>query len=92
MLELEWDEAKAKANLAKHGVTFETARHVFKDMFALDEEERSALYGESRRITTGLARGEMITVVYTERGEAIRIVSARKATKREASDYAKARN
>lgn len=49
MLEFEWDEQKAAANLAKHGVGFAAASAVFHDPFALDIEECSMDYGELRR-------------------------------------------
>ena len=49
MLSFEWNDRKALTNLAKHGVSFETARKVFEDPFAVDIEDRSANYGEVRR-------------------------------------------
>ncbi|MCA1868054.1 BrnT family toxin [Agrobacterium genomosp. 3] len=87
MLYFEWNEHKASANLAKHGVSFETARGVFDDPFAVDIEDRSANYGEVRRRIVGLANGLVLTVIYTERSEVIRIISARKATRAERKEY-----
>lgn len=87
MLYFEWDAHKASANLAKHGVSFETARNVFDDPLAVDIEDRSANYGEVRRRIVGLGNGLSLTVIYTERSETIRIISARKATRAERKEY-----
>lgn len=87
MLYFEWNAHKASANLAKHGVSFETARNVFDDPFAVDIEDRSANYGEVRRRIVGLGSGLVLTVIYTERSEVIRIISARKATRAEHKEY-----
>ncbi|MFF2320198.1 BrnT family toxin [Agrobacterium sp. NPDC058088] len=87
MLYFEWDYRKALTNLAKHGVSFETARKVFDDPFAVDIEDRSANYGEVRRRIVGLGNGLVLTVIYTERSEVIRIISARKATRAERKEY-----
>jgi uncharacterized protein len=83
----EWDDLKAQSNLRKHGVTFEDARLVFTDVFAIERLEDSVNYDEDRTVITGMARGRLLTVVYTERDAWIRIISARKATKRECDDY-----
>ncbi|KAA3503931.1 MULTISPECIES: BrnT family toxin [Rhizobium/Agrobacterium group] len=87
MLYFEWDAHKASANLAKHGVSFESARSVFDDPFAVDMEDRSANYGEVRRRIVGLGNGLVLTIIYTERSETIRIISARKATRVERKEY-----
>lgn len=87
MLYFEWNAHKASANLAKHGVSFETARNVFDDPFAVDIEDRSANYGEVRRRIVGLGSRLVLTVIYTERSEVIRIISARKATRAERKEY-----
>ncbi|EGP56887.1 hypothetical protein Agau_C200937 [Agrobacterium tumefaciens F2] len=87
MLHFEWNAQKASANLAKHGVSFETARRVFDDPLAVDIEDRSANYGEVRRRIVGLGNGLVLTVIYTERSEVIRIISARKATRAERKEY-----
>lgn len=87
MLYFEWNAQKASANLAKHGVSFETARRVFDDPFAVDIEDRSANYGEVRRRIVGLGNGLVLTVIYTERSEVIRLISARKATRAERKEY-----
>ena len=87
MLYFEWNAHKASANLAKHVVSFETARRVFDDPFAVDIEDRSANYGEVRRRIVWLGNGLVLTVIYTERSEVIRIISARKATRAERKEY-----
>jgi uncharacterized protein len=81
----EWDDRKAASNLRKHDVSFELARLVFDDPAArdeLDEDER-----EERLVRVGMANGIVLVVVYTERGERIRIISARHAMKGEQHDY-----
>jgi uncharacterized protein len=84
----EWDAAKAEANYLKHGVDFPTATEVFGDPFGIEEADpRSAEYGEDRFLITGTGGGSLLTVVYTERGESLRIISARRATKREHDRY-----
>ncbi|MCD2181462.1 BrnT family toxin [Rhizobium sp. GN54] len=87
MLDFEWDEQKAAANLAKHGVSFSDASAIFNDPFALDIEEWSMNYGEVRRRIIGLGNGRHLTVIYTERGDTIRLISARKATRIERREY-----
>jgi uncharacterized protein len=84
-MKFEWDPAKARANVARHGVRFEDAEAVFTDLDAIEmlddslDEERWRLLGRSGR--------DILVVVYTERGSRIRIISARKATKREQEAY-----
>ncbi|CAN7412899.1 BrnT family toxin [Rhizobium sp. LjRoot30] len=91
MLEFEWEEQKAVANLAKHGVGFAAASAVFHDPFALDIEERSMDYGELRRRIIGVGNGIFLTVIYTERGDKVRLISARRSTKTERHEYERAR-
>jgi uncharacterized DUF497 family protein len=84
---VEWDPAKARANLTKHGIDFADASIAFEDEFALTIEDKSAR-GEQRFIT--LCRdpnNRVIVIVYTDRGETIRIISARRATSRERQAY-----
>jgi uncharacterized DUF497 family protein len=84
----DWDDAKAEANYRKHGVDFETATEAFADHFALERLDPSSIdYGEDRFLITGMAGGRLVTVVYTERDETIRLISARGASKREHDDY-----
>jgi uncharacterized protein len=86
-MKFEWDVEKADANLKKHGVSFEMSRLVFDDPYLNDRLDESADYGEERWISTGLAKGKLIVVVYAMRGETCRIISARKATRIEQQNY-----
>ncbi len=88
--EFEWDPAKAAANYKKHGVRFEHAVLAFEDAFALVELDDSQDYGEERFLQTGWTVGGILVVVYTERGERIRIISAREATEYERRNYYRA--
>jgi hypothetical protein len=88
-MKVEWDAAKAESNLEKHGVAFEEAVSCLLDPLAIAiEDERADL--ESRWVLVGLSsRVRLLTVVYTLRSEeTIRLISARKATRREAENYA----
>ncbi len=90
MIRFEWDPAKAAANLKKHGVSFEEARSVFYDEFAVQffDDEHSAT--EERFLLLGMSVGaRLLLVCHCEReaGDIIRIISARKATKRECAFY-----
>jgi uncharacterized protein len=85
--DFEWDDAKAVANLAAHGVSFEAARLAFDDTFACDYEDTSEDYGEQRFVLIGMVEGRLLTVVYTEREERTRIISARGAEPYEARKY-----
>jgi len=85
--EFEWDDAKAGSNLAKHGVAFEAARRVFDDAFALGRLEFDGRAYEARHVVTGIVGSLVLTVVYTERSERVRIISARRATNHERREY-----
>jgi uncharacterized DUF497 family protein len=85
--EFEWDARKAQSNLAKHGVGFEDARLVFDDAFALDRLDAGGGHAEPRYVITGMTNGVLLTVVYAERGERTRIISARRATRHERREY-----
>lgn len=88
-MEIEWDAGKADANRTKHRVEFEEAATSLLDPRALVFEERSA-EGEARWVLVGLSsKPRLLTVVYTLRSEErIRLISARKATRKEAKSYA----
>ncbi|MGA8027021.1 MAG: BrnT family toxin [Bryobacteraceae bacterium] len=87
-LEFEWHDAKADANLQTHGVSFELAKTVFKDAFAIERRDDREDYSEERFVIIGVAEGHVLLfVAYTERKERIRIISARRATQREQDDY-----
>ena len=87
MLYFEWDEVKARANFRKHGVTFEQAAYAFRDPFAVEWIDDRAAYDEERFILLGRVGGQILSVVYTERGDHLRIISARRATKYEEDNY-----
>jgi len=87
-LKFEWDAAKAEANWKKHGVSFELAREVFRDPFAVLRVDERADYGEERFVIIGAAENKvLLAVTYTEREENIRLISARRATQHEQDDY-----
>lgn len=89
-LRFEWDPHKAKLNLKRHGVSFFEASTVFSDPLASinDDPDHSDL--ETRMLLIGASeRLRILVVVYTERGEKMRIISARRATPIERSQYEK---
>ena len=87
-MQFEWDKNKASLNLSKHGVSFEEAKTVFEDPLYVDfydpdhseEEERYLIVGESNQ-------GRLLIVSYTERGNIIRLISARETTQTERAIY-----
>jgi uncharacterized DUF497 family protein len=86
-VEYEWDENKAAENLRKHSVDFADAVGALEDEFALTLRDPLS-GGEERFVTLGLdPLGRLLAVVYTWRGESIRIISAREATRRERRNY-----
>jgi len=88
MLRFEWDDAKAVSNAAKHGVPFEEAASVFGDPQALTFSDIDHSIEEKRWLTFGLSqKGRLLAVIHSERNRAIRIISARKATRRERGIY-----
>ncbi len=88
-IDIEWDVDKAAANLKKHGIRFEEAATSLLDPLALAQEDASS-EGEARWVLVGMSsRARLLTVVYTLRGDhRIRLISARKATRKEADYYA----
>ena len=90
MITFEWDPAKAAANLKKHQVSFEEARSVFFDEFATQYFDEDHSMNEERFLMLGMSSGAKLLIVChceRENGEIIRIISARKATKRESAFY-----
>jgi uncharacterized DUF497 family protein len=83
----EWDDNKAATNYAIHGVTFEAARDVFKDPFAIEWLDERVPYGEDRYIVIGMVEDRLLFVAYTVKGDAIRIISARGAEPYERRKY-----
>jgi len=86
----EWDPNKARANKAKHGIAFDAA-HEFDLAEALEVEDTSEDYGEERWIAIGPIKAHLHVLVYTPRGDNHRIISLRKATKKEAKAYVEAK-
>jgi uncharacterized DUF497 family protein len=91
-LSFEWDEIKAGANLTKHGVSFEEAATVFGDPLSLTIPDPAHSQVENRFIIVGQShRRKLLVVVHTERGDNIRVISARRASKRERKEYEEGR-
>lgn len=91
-MEFEWDESKAAANLKKHGVSFEEAKTVFDDPLALIFDDKAHSIDEQREIIIIIGhsrKNQLLLTCFTERSNAIRIISARPATRREREDYEK---
>jgi len=86
-LEFEWDDIKDAENVRRHGVSFAQAALAFRDPFAVEWFDLREAYGEERIILLGMTGNQVLTVVYTERAERIRIISARRATKNEQDLY-----
>lgn len=82
----EWDEEKNKLNKSKHGISFEVAAHVFEDPEYIEMYDFEHSEEEDRYIAIGKV-GEILFVVFTERKDNIRLISARLATNRERSLY-----
>jgi len=92
VIDFEWDPVKARTNARKHGVMFEDAMHVFEDPCALFEQDLIAEAGEPRWRALGLAGGVVLLLVahtVREEGadEVMRLISARRATRKERSHY-----
>jgi uncharacterized protein len=81
-----WDEAKRVANLRKHGLDFVDSEEVFDGLTYTYEDDRLA-YGEQRFVTLGLLREVVVSIVHTEEGGDLHVISMRKATKREREIY-----
>jgi len=84
----EWDEEKAASNIRDHdGVAFEQAAATFSDTLAVAWIDEREDYGEERSALLGMTGGQLLYVAYTERGDNIRIISARRATRHEQDIY-----
>lgn len=87
-MEIEWDPDKARENIRVHGVNFAVAAGVLEDENALTIEDINAL-GEQRFRSLGMdGLGRLLVVVYTYRGEKIRLISAWKASRKQERQYA----
>ncbi len=88
--QFKWNPAKAAANIRKHGVSFEEAVTVFGDPLALNLPDPDHSEAELRYLVLGMSQEQRLLVVaYAERGERTRIISARKANRRERNGYEK---
>ena len=85
-MEFEWDENKNRINIEKHHVSFQRAAKIFEGD-VLEWEDTLKDYGETRIIAIGRSEGRLLRVVYTQRGNKIRIISARKANKNDRRNY-----
>ena len=87
-LNFEWDARKSVSNLAKHRVSFEEATAVFADPLGRIMSDPRHSVGEERYVLLGVSlRRRLLAVMYTERGDVIRLISARVATRQERRDY-----
>jgi uncharacterized DUF497 family protein len=92
-VKFEWDGEKARANLKKHGVSFGEATEVFYDPNALEDYDSEHSDEEERFFIIGMSSRRLLYVVYAERaGDAVRIISARKAHKAEQENYERGSN
>ena len=85
--DFEWDDAKAAANDAKHGISFEMARDAFDDPFAITWDDDSENYGEDRYCLLGMVNNRLLFVAYTMREDRVRIISTRGARPYEQRRY-----
>lgn len=85
-MQFEWDEAKASANKAKHGVGFRDAASIF-DGPIIERPDIRRDYGEERLIAIGVCDEKVLRVVFTKRGASIRVISAWRASSHEARSY-----
>jgi uncharacterized DUF497 family protein len=87
-MQLEWDENKAERNLSKHRVSFEEAKTVFDDPLYVDFYDPDHSEDEERYLIVGASNQKRLLIVsYTERGNSIRIISAREVTRAEREAY-----
>ncbi len=86
-MDFEWDDAKGEANLEKHGVDFKDGARVFLDRHRIERLDTQHYYAEDRYQTIGMVDGRVLFVVYTERGTTVRLISARRAIRRERTAY-----
>lgn len=83
----EWDEQKAQQNLEKHGISFEEAATIFGDPFSLTIDAPLHSIDEKRCVTLSYSEAQRLLIVVQNRGDNIRIISARAATRRERKTY-----
>ena len=88
-MEFEYDLRKSQANRTKHGLDFEQAKHIWEDIDRLEVSVSRIVEGEKRYLMIGRISGKIWTAVFTRRGEAIRLISVRRAHKKEEDEYGK---
>ena len=87
-LRFEWDQRKADSNLRKHGVSFQEATSVFADTLSITIPDPDHSASEARFLDLGRShRNRLLVVSYTERGEVLRIIGARRASQSERKNY-----
>ena len=86
MMMFTWDEKKRTLNLAKHGIDFRDAAEIFAGPLVTVEDTRED-YGEPRYVALGLLAGIVVSLVYTERNDQVRLISIRKALRHEIRFY-----
>ena len=84
----EWDDEKSRRNLAKHGIDFDDAKEVFYGPVIIRQSNRG---NEERWVAVGYLENRLVAVVFTRRGDVIRIISARRARKNEEREYRNAK-
>ena len=88
MFQIEWDAEKAESNFRKHGVAFTEAASIFGDDLSVTVYDPDRSMDEDRYLTMGMSvAGRVLIVSHTNRGDAVRIISARLATRRERKSY-----
>lgn len=86
-MKFEWDENKNRRNQQKHGIRFEDASNVFKDDKKIEYQDTRGVYGEDRWKTVGQVFGIIVSVIFTIRDVAVRLISARRASRKEREAY-----
>ena len=87
-MDFDWDPNKAATNLRKHGISFQEAATVFGDMLSTAFPDSDHSIAESRFVTIGMSQQDRLLVIgHTDRGDTIRIINARTATRRERRFY-----
>ena len=85
-MKFEWDKEKNKSNIQKHGIDFSDSIKIFENTMVIKPDERSD-YGENRLIGLGQIENIVIVIVYTKRNDRLRIISIRKANRKERKIY-----
>lgn len=85
-MNFEWDKNKEKANIEKHGINFELSKILFMSKMVIEEDDRKP-YGEKRYKGFGFIDGRCMSVAFTVRDKTTRIISLRKANRRESRRY-----